>query len=260
METSNNNIIKEDLVLEYKKRRYHVGDFWWHSPERMHINLSELKIDLTPVLVMEKAAVLVAKKIAELKSENNIANLLFVTLDYIVQNILQQPRDCIINYSTSIGLKRFNKEINETKDVWFIHFTPNDMISKPKDAALQVKAMGSLAKSLLELIKLIEDDTLIAPQYLLGITNLEMADFAQKYGFNTTEDIQRALIHQRIFRSKNRITKSYHQNSLRIHDATLNSVVYLKTDDLLSEGFREKLVKTIERSDMIYKRLITKKI
>jgi hypothetical protein len=97
MERYENNIDEETVSLEYRKKRYHVGDFWWHSPERKHIFLSELKFNLPTIMVKERMSVLIAKKIAELKSENKIANLLFVTLDFIVQNILQQPRDCIIN-------------------------------------------------------------------------------------------------------------------------------------------------------------------
>jgi hypothetical protein len=118
--------------------------------------------------------------------------------------------------------------------------------------------MRSCAKSLLEVINLVEDGTLVAPQYLLGITNLEMANFAQKYGFEIAEDFQRARINQRIFRSRNSITKFINKGSLRIHDATLNSVVYLKFEDLLATEFREKLTKTIKRSDLLHGKLITK--
>ncbi len=83
------NHIQSNLTL--KKGRYHIGDLWWHSPEQKHIWLSNLKFNLPTILIKERASVLIAKRIAELKSDSKVANTLFKSMDFVVQNVLQQP-------------------------------------------------------------------------------------------------------------------------------------------------------------------------
>ncbi len=134
------------------------------------------------------------------------------------------------------------------------------MISKPKSRIDQIKAMRSCANSFLEMINLVENETLVALQYLLGVTNLEMAEFALKYSFKSMDDKERAKIHQRVFRSTNLISKTLHTQNLKIHDSTLNTVVYLEFPNLLTAEFKPRLIKTIETSDQLLQRLQTRQI
>ena len=240
-----------ELKLEYKNNRIHLGDLWFHRPDKIHIFLSKLKFDLPPVVLIERCLVLIAKTIAELKSEDKLAEITFKTLDFAVQNILHQPRDCIINYSTAIGLRQFNKEVDDTRDLLFIHFTPNDSISKPKKRLDQIKAMRSCAMSFLKMIELTEVGKIKEPKYLVGVTNVEMANFAIKNGFGRLEDKRREQIAQKLLRSKNLFARFTYQQNIRLRDSTLNTVVYVESEQLKSASFKQKLIKIQSDSERL---------
>jgi hypothetical protein len=237
--------------IQKKNNRYFIDDFWWHRPDPIHKALSRLPFPLPPITTSERASVLLSKAVTQNKDTNKFADGFFKTSDFIIQNLLKQPRDCIIYYSNSIGMAKFQQQIEDTNDLCFIHFTPNDQISKPKRKIDQIKAVQSCGMSFLKLI----DSGCQMPKYLIGVSNTEMTEFATRYGFTILPDPTRVRIEAKSTNSKAKPIQLFYKKWLKLYDDTINTVVYLESSNLHDPAFRQKIVEMVQKTNLLIERM-----
>lgn len=237
--------------IQKKNNRYFIDDFWWHKPDPIHRALSKLPFPLSPITTSERASVLLSKAVTQNKDTNKFADGFFRTSDFIIQNLLRQPRDCIIYYSNNIGMAKFRHTVEDTEDLCFIHFTPNDQISKPKRKIDQIKAVQSCGLSFLKLI----DSGCLMPKYLIGVSNTEMTEFATRYDFAILPDPIRTRIERKANSSNSSPLRIFYKKWLKVYDDTINTVVYLESSKLQDPAFRLKVVEMVQKTSMLIQRL-----